>query len=686
MTSSDNSRQRLRLAGVAFLLAGLLAPSPAALADTEPARTVSWGTNFTGQLGYGCGGGSGTPCSSSPRLWGAVSELGDVVDVDAGDDTSLAVTADGRAWAWGWNQYGQLGDGTHIDRYTPVPVPGLDGVIAVAAGSFHSLALKSDGTVWAWGMGVGGQLGDGTAVDRLTPVRVSGLNHIVAIAAGRYSSYAIGDEGTLWAWGGNEQGQLGNGTTARSITPAVVPGMDHVVSVDAYEHVVAARDDGTVWAWGENWFGQIGDGTAGIFGGVDRLTPAQVPDLTGITSVGAGDTHSIALGSDGHAWTWGSNNDGVLGIGEPPGWVYVTPNAVVDLDNLIAVSAGSFHNLALRDDGTVWAWGQNTYGQLGDGTTVGIRVSRVPVVGLAEAHAVSAGGGHSLATSTADIRLPGAPVQVSAEAGEASAQVTWSAPADGGSHPVTRYRVTSVPAGFAVTLPADALSVHATGLQSGQGYRFEVRAINQVGVGPATSSGPVLPVGPPDAVAWVEATRGDQMAMVSWAAAKDNGAAVEIYEVEVFPYTNTSVPVRVIDVPGTETSVPVGGLINGRQYQFRVMAWNRWGEGPESALSDIAIPAGLPGPPGKVTAWASDARSATVEWKWTRARENGAQVLRFQVNDINSGAKIVVPGYLRTATLSGLRPRVRHRFRVRAINEVGIGAPTTSNVVIPPGR
>ncbi|MGB9849149.1 MAG: Ig-like domain-containing protein, partial [Moorellaceae bacterium] len=179
--------------------------------------------------------------------------------IAGGDNHSLAVKSDGTVWAWGWNYYGQLGDGTTINHTTPMRVTNLTGVVAVAAGIYHSLALKSDGTAWAWGWNGYGHLGDGTTTNRTAPVQVQGLTGVVAVAAGGYHSLALKSDGTVWAWGRNYEGQLGDGTTTNRYTPVQVKNLTGVVAVAAgYYHSLALKSDGTVWAWGRNYEGQLG--------------------------------------------------------------------------------------------------------------------------------------------------------------------------------------------------------------------------------------------------------------------------------------------------------------------------------------------------------------------------------------------------------------------------------------------
>ncbi len=221
-------------------------------------------------------------------------------------------------------------------------------------------------------MGLGenwkGQLGDGTTTDSLIPVEVSTLVDVVAIAAGSNHSIALKDDGTVWAWGDNDDGQLGDGTTTDSPTPVAVSAFVDVVAIAAgSNHSIALKDNGTVWAWGENKSGRLGDGTT-----TNRPTPIQVSELFDVIAIAAGKSHTIALRADGTVWAWGNNGDGRLGNGESESYEK-TPVQVSGLGNIVAIAAGGSSTFALKDDGSVWAWGNNDDRQLGDCTTTGVQ-------------------------------------------------------------------------------------------------------------------------------------------------------------------------------------------------------------------------------------------------------------------------------------------------------------------------
>ena len=204
-------------------------------------------------------------------------------------------------------------------------VGGLSGVAAIAAGGRHTVVLKNDGTVWAWGNNSDGQLGDGTAINRKTPVQVSGLGGVTTAAAGSSYTVVLKNDGTVWAWGYNNSGQLGDGTTTNRKTPVQASGLGGVTAIAAGGHTVALKNDGTVWAWGYNNSGQLGDGTT-----TNRKTPVQVGGLSGIAAIASGNEHTVALKNDGTVWTWGDNYDGQLGNGGAgyyalPKWSFGTP-------------------------------------------------------------------------------------------------------------------------------------------------------------------------------------------------------------------------------------------------------------------------------------------------------------------------------------------------------------------------
>ncbi len=369
----------------------------------------SWGDNTSGQIGDTTTGSDRNLPVQVVDFTDPTKLLRDAIAVSGGTTHTLAIRSDDSVWAWGDNHRGQLGEGSFLDQAAPVHVSGLNNVTSVAAGCEFSLALNRNGTMRAWGFNGAGQLGDGTQLTHGTPAAVNGLTAVAAIAAGCNHSVAAKEDGSVWTWGANGTGQLGDGTQVRKLNPSQVVDpndssgfMTRVTSVEAGEEfTLALKNDGTVWAWGDNGSGQLGCGACGSF----RTVPSQVIDpgdssgyLTSVIAVAAGAYHSLALKGDGTVWAWGNNSEGQLGVGQPPFFSGV-PIAVHSLADIASVSAGlGWHSLALKNDGTVWAWGDNTSGQLGDGTFAR-KVLPVQLNALKGALALGIGSFHSLATA-----------------------------------------------------------------------------------------------------------------------------------------------------------------------------------------------------------------------------------------------------------------------------------------------
>ncbi|MCG2661385.1 MAG: RCC1 repeat-containing protein [Kiritimatiellae bacterium] len=340
----------------------------------------AWGCNENGQLGDGT-----TNNANQPVQVVGLSDVKAIAGGGGANGFSLALKNDGTIWAWGNNTYGQLGDGTTINKVSPIQVVGLSGMSAVAGGQNHSLALKNDGTVWAWGSNGDGQLGDGTKADANRARQTIGLSNIIAIAAGEKFSMAMDRDGTVWAWGSGYYGQLDNGILGYAAEFGLVNGLTEAVSVaGGMYHSMALKNDGTVWAWGYNYYGQLGDGTA-----TDTNHPVQALNLNGILNVAGGMYHSMALRNNGTVWAWGDNTCGQLGDGTTINRIQAVQVSV--LADVSVVAAGGYHSLALKNNGAVWAWGTNNYGQLGDGTwtTTNHPVQTVELSGVT----VIAGGG-----------------------------------------------------------------------------------------------------------------------------------------------------------------------------------------------------------------------------------------------------------------------------------------------------
>lgn len=428
-----------------------------------------------------------------------VPSLTNVVAIAAGSTHALALKSDGTVWAWGDNSYGKLGDGTNTWQNTPVQVTGLTGIVSIAAGYQHSMALRNDGTVWSWGENNAGQLGDGTTTNRAVPVQIKDLTNISNISCGVDHSLALKSDGSVFAWGDNTSGELGNGSQTQSLVPILVTGLSEVKQVNAGERSsFALKQDGTVWSWGDNSFLRLGIGIGSnqsvpvrnladqspfppsvsnvypnenaqdynnkdkitikmsttvdpstvnssnivlVDGGGNTVTASltmsdpdtiiltpkiplnfnmpytvkvdQLKDLNGLLMSGgtssqfkilpyrgmfsaplaAGGFHTLTL-YQGSVLAWGENTYGQLGNSTTIR--HYTPMSVQNLNNVVNLAAGTFFSAALKYDGTVWTWGRNNFNQLGDGTAQN-RTVPVQVQGLSNIMVISAGDSHMLA-------------------------------------------------------------------------------------------------------------------------------------------------------------------------------------------------------------------------------------------------------------------------------------------------
>lgn len=316
--------------------------------------------------------------------------LAGITIVKAGEGGfGLALRQDGTVLSWGGNGGGPLGNGTTNSNVLPAPVLGLgssSGVVALAPSTVFTLALKADGSVLGWGANALGQLGDGTYENRLAPVAVSGLGSgAVAIAVGLSHSLALKSDGSVWAWGSNNIGNLGNpAITGPTSVPVPVVGLgsgSEVISITAGGNFsLALKADGTIWAWGNNNNGQLGIGST-----INQSVPVEVKAvggvgfLTGIIAVsataGSGGAFALALRTDGTVWAWGNNSNGQLGDGTTAGRTSpvqvkgIAGSGFLSDVSRIAAAGGlnNPHAIALRTDGSLVAWGSNANGQLGTG-------------------------------------------------------------------------------------------------------------------------------------------------------------------------------------------------------------------------------------------------------------------------------------------------------------------------------
>ena len=310
----------------------------------------SWGDNGTGQLGR-------------PNVPTQVGALTTWSKIATGSFHALATKTDGTLWSWGWNDYGQLGSGTTTGRYSPVQVGGLTNWSELAANGYFgysSMAVKTDGTVWGWGWNSGGLLGTNNTTDYSSPVQIGALTNWSKVFLSSYSGMAVKADGTMWAWGNNAYATFGNNTVTSTSSPVQIGSATNWSTLSLSQgFTLGLKTDGTLWSWGTPTtdYGQLGYVNSQIGPG-ETWSWAQVS---------AGGSSSAGIQTNGTLWTWGQNTYGQLGDGTQGTIFY--PTQVGAATNWAQVSMGGNHALAVKTNGTLWAWGFNIYGQLGTGNT-----------------------------------------------------------------------------------------------------------------------------------------------------------------------------------------------------------------------------------------------------------------------------------------------------------------------------
>ena len=472
-----------------------------------PSTPLADSTIYTAYVTTGVRDLSGNPLANS-RSWSFTTSTpfspASGAKLAGGMYHSTAIKNDGSVWVWGWNTDGELGDGTNVPQSLPKRVSNLPPIVSIANGWTHTIALTSAGNLLAWGGNDQGQLGIGSKIKQFSPVSIPNLTRVSAIACGSNHSLAVSN-GEVWTWGLNSSGQLGNGGTTTSLSPVKASDLSDVIAVSAgLAHSIALKSDGTVWTWGSNDYGQLGDGTQ-----TPQSTPIKVPSLSGIKRIAAGGYHCLAIKSDDTVVAWGWNGAEQLGVS---GINYSTvPRQVENLSGIIAVAAGdNHHSLALKSDGTVWGWGNNGGGQLGNGNTT---QSSIPVqaVGISDIIAIAAGSsGHSMAlqrngmvftwgnggawqlgdgnsgnrTTPLDIPLTAGASNVNAVASDSKIAISWNTVSEASAYNLYWSNSTVTKTTVTKFLNVSSPFVHAN-LTNGTTYNYLLTAVKPEGEAPS---------------------------------------------------------------------------------------------------------------------------------------------------------------------------------------------------------
>jgi alpha-tubulin suppressor-like RCC1 family protein/fibronectin type 3 domain-containing protein len=550
----------------------------------------------------------------------------EVVQIEGGMAHTLMLESDGTIWSWGYNHYGQLGNGTTVDSLVPMQITALKDkqIVKISTKAYHNLALCSDGTVWSWGDNREGQLGIGTIENQTLPVQVPGISEIVDISAGLNHSVAVAADGTVWSWGSNKYGQLGDGTQIDQLLPKEIGALYDMAFVSAgIYHTIALKSDGTVWSWGYNTDGQLGDGTTTM-----RLSPVKISGLSNVESISVGGHHALAVDSEGTIWSWGKGG----GVGSSLD--QLTPIELTTISDVKTISAGIDYSMALKTDGTVWGWGVNSAGQLGDGTTtdkvnppvqVGT-VSDVSEIHVCSRHSFVVRGNNSwwawgsnsagqLGTGTTGtqtlpvkVNLPEVVnAQVNLSSSIVNGQIVLSWELDDVENTYNIYRATS--SGGTYEQIASEISVNtytdATAI-NGVTYYYVMTGVNDFSESGYSNEVTGTVALAPDSVSDLSVNAGSNNAVLSWGSV-EGATGYHIYRSTVSGSSYARLSSNITGTTYTDST-----LDNGATYYYAITAVNDYGESSYSnEVSEILALA--PKPLTSVSALA-DTDSVNLSW------------------------------------------------------------------------
>jgi len=382
-------RKKISLAMVGIMIAGIL-PFSTTLVNAEgradgtnmaisTSRSTSFAIYPDGSLwGWGWNGSGKIGDGTTKTVYSPVRIMNDVVVVSSGDEHTMAIKSDNSLWGWGNNERGQLGNGKITiydndynvvednDHRTPVKI--MEDVASVSAGDMHTMVIKTDGSLWGFGTGAH-RIGNNDSEVHLNPVWI--MNDVVAVSSGLHHTMVIKTDGSLWTWGSNNFGQLGDGAGGwftQSLAPIKI--MEDVVAVSSGStHVMAIKSDGSLWGWGNNFYGQVGVGIVAAliddkYISEDSYCFSPVQIMADVVDVSAGNGSTMVIKTDGSLWGFGNNAMGSLGDGTSENRY----SPIKIMENVVSVSTGVGHTLAIRTDGSLYAWGNNSFACLGDGT------------------------------------------------------------------------------------------------------------------------------------------------------------------------------------------------------------------------------------------------------------------------------------------------------------------------------
>jgi alpha-tubulin suppressor-like RCC1 family protein len=371
-----------------FTFATLAAGQSHTCGLTTTSLAYCWGRNFEGQIGDGTSAQSRP--APTPVLGGQT-----FTALTAGQLHTCGLTSAGAALCWGWNVFGQLGDGSTRNQLAPAAVTGSQVFTALTAGTYHTCGVSNAGVAFCWGANNYGEVGDGSTARRTSPTRVSGARAFTSLAALGQHTCGLTSLGVAFCWGRNIEAQLGvgPGNPLPTTVPTRVITTQRLIALAPGEtHTCALTGSGAAFCWGSNLNGQLGDA------GTQRTTPAAVAGAQTFATVSAGSQHSCGLTSSGVAFCWGTNGNGQLGDGTQ--LERGAPTVVVGGIAFAKVSAGAQHTCGLTSAGSAYCWGSNQFGQIGDGTT-STRFTPVQVAGGVVFNALNAGGSHTCALTAA---------------------------------------------------------------------------------------------------------------------------------------------------------------------------------------------------------------------------------------------------------------------------------------------